>query len=516
MAAQSRLHKSLLNAKVGLIFYFLTLMLSFFSRKIFLEALGDDFIGLAGTLQNILSFLNLAELGIGVCIGFFLFKPIQQDDKESIMEILSVFGYLYRKVGIIIGMGGILVSLFFPLIFRHASLSLGLIYFSFFSFLGSSLIGYFINYRQILLTADQKNYVVAAYFQTAGILKTAVQIALAYYYRNLYVWVSVEFVFGIVSCLILNYKINKEYPWLRTNTSQGKILLKKYPDILLKTKQVFVHRMKDFLLNKSDEILIFAFVSLKMVAYYGNYMLIVNKVIYLVNIVSDGMGAGVGNLVAEGNDKNTMKVFWELTALRFWVVGIVINSFLLFMQPFIVCWLGKEYLLNDWILYLLLFNLFIMFSRGVVEMYIHSYGLYADTWVAWVEVIINIIVTLIAATYWGIIGILLGKILSTIGIALLWRPYYLFKEGVKLSFNEYWKGMIPYYSIFLLFIFISVFLKVYVVDIYAYNWGGLIISGSIIMGGLVLASFFMLYLFTSGMKSFVVRIPFLSNLLNAK
>ena len=57
-----RVHKSLLNAKVNLIFYFLSLFFSFFSRKIFLDCLGVEFIGLTGTLGNILGYLNLAEL----------------------------------------------------------------------------------------------------------------------------------------------------------------------------------------------------------------------------------------------------------------------------------------------------------------------------------------------------------------------------------------------------------------------------------------------------------------------
>ena len=62
---ESRVKKTLLNARVNLIFYLLTLALSFFSRKIFLDCLGIEFVGLTGTLQNLLGFLNLAELGIG-------------------------------------------------------------------------------------------------------------------------------------------------------------------------------------------------------------------------------------------------------------------------------------------------------------------------------------------------------------------------------------------------------------------------------------------------------------------
>ena len=132
--SESRIHKSLLNAKVNLLFYFLSLFFSFYSRKIFLECLGDNFIGLTGTLGNILGYLNLAELGIGSCISFFLYKPLQCGDRGKIQEILSVFGYLYQKIGLFIFFAGCTVSLCFPWIFREAELGMGIIYFSFFSF----------------------------------------------------------------------------------------------------------------------------------------------------------------------------------------------------------------------------------------------------------------------------------------------------------------------------------------------------------------------------------------------
>ena len=110
---ESRVKKSLLNARVNLIFYFLTLILSFFSRKIFLDTLGADFVGLTGTLQNLLGFLNLAELGIGSAIGYVLYKPLFEHDEGKINEIISVFGYLYRWIGfIILGAGIVLACLF--------------------------------------------------------------------------------------------------------------------------------------------------------------------------------------------------------------------------------------------------------------------------------------------------------------------------------------------------------------------------------------------------------------------
>ena len=91
-----------MNAKVNLAFYLLMTVFTFFSRKIFLDRLGADFIGLTGTLQNILGILNLAELGIGSAVSFVLYRPIKQGDKQTISEIISVFGYYYRKIGLVV------------------------------------------------------------------------------------------------------------------------------------------------------------------------------------------------------------------------------------------------------------------------------------------------------------------------------------------------------------------------------------------------------------------------------
>jgi len=437
----------MLNAEVNLVFYFLSLFLAFFSRKIFLDCLGTEFIGLTGTLGNILGYLNLTELGITASIGYFLFKPLQSNNRQEIQEIMSLLGYLYNWIGCIILAGGIVISLFFPLIFADANLGLGIIYFAFYSFLGSSLIGYFINYRQILLNADQKKYLVAIYFQSANIIKIILQIYLAYHYQNLYVWVGIEFLFGIIGCITLNWKINQEYPWLKVNKKNGRYLLKKYPEVLAKTKQVFIHKIKDFVLVKSDELFIFLFVSLKMVAYYGNYMIIISKLISLFSAVTGSVGASVGNLVAEGNKQNMMKVFWEYTTIQHTIAAILSFSLYTLIEPFISHWLGSEYIMDHQILILLIIYIYITNSRNSVDSFNYAHGLYADVWSAWAELIINVSITIIGGLKWGIIGILLGKIVSLFAIVVLWKPYYLFNSGFKESVWIYWKGVLRNYAI---------------------------------------------------------------------
>ena len=444
---KGRVHKSVLNAEVNLFFYFLSLFLAFFSRRIFLDCLGTEFIGLTGTLGNILGYLNLAEFGITASVGYFLFKPLQSNNHQEIQEILSVLGYLYNRIGYIILSGGIIISLFFPFIFSTANLDLGIIYFAFYSFLGSSLIGYFINYRQTLLSADQKNYIVAIYYQSANILRIILQIYLAYYYRNLYVWVGIEFLFGIIGCIIINWKINKEYPWLHVEKKNGRYLITKYPEIITKTKQVFIHKIKDFVLVKSDELFVFLFVSLKMVAYYGNYMIVISKLISLFSSITGSIGASIGNLVAEGDKEKMMNVFWELTTIQHTIAAILSFALYSFLEPFIAHWLGAEYIMDHRILILLILYIYITNSRQSVDGFNFAHGLYADVWSAWAELIINVTVTILCGLKWGIIGILIGKLASLVPIVVFWKPYYLFTSGFNKTATIYWKGVIRNYAI---------------------------------------------------------------------
>lgn len=506
-----RVHRSVMNIKVGMLFYILSLFLAFFSRKIFLDCLGAEFIGLTDMLGNIMRFLSVAELGIGTSIVFFLYKPLQENDHDKINEIVSMLAFLYRCIGFLIGGAGLLVSLFFPWWFNNLSTGLFLVYFAFYAFLGQSLVGYLFNYRQLLLSANQKQYVVHSYFQTIGLLQSLTQIVLAYYFKNLYLWVVVGFVYTIIGCILFNRRIDKEYPWLKIDMKAGKANLKRYPEVLKKTRQIFVQRINDFVLNRCDAIFIGSFVSVTQVAYYSNYMMLIYKLIFLVNILSDGLRAGVGNLIAEGNEKNIMKVFWELATVRFFILGGVIFSLIIGIQSFITYWLGVEYQLSMLIVYLIILHLFFYLQDAAVLIFIGGAGLYQDVWATWTSFFITLGITLLLAPYFGIIGILIGKMSSLFIINVFWKPYFLFSQGFKKRVWIFWRGMLPLYFIFGIFTVFAVIIKQQIIDVYADSFIMLVIIGAAVFIPLMLAYFLTLFICTRGMKYFVARKPVIYN-----
>lgn len=509
-----RVHRSVMNIKVGMFFYVLSLFLAFFSRKVFLDCLGAEFIGLTGMLRNILGYLNVAELGIGTSIVYFLYKPLQEDNHEKINDVMSMLAFLYRCIGGIILAGGILISIFFPWWFGNLKTGLPLTYFAFYSFLLSSAAGYIFNYKNLLVSANQKQYMVSAYFQTIGIVQSIVQILLAWYYRNLWLWVVVGLIFTVIGITIFNIRIRQIYPWLDINLNKGRQNLKKYPEVLKKTRQVFVQKIKDLILFRSDEIMVGAFVSVVHVAFYGNYTVIISKFNFLVNILSDGLNAGVGNLIAEGNENNIMKVYWEMTAARYLILGFVIFPLILFLQTFVGLWFGEQYLLSDFIVYLIILNIFLMLHNGTVLIFIGAHGMFSDIWAVWTEFLLNITITLLLAPHYGIVGILLGKIISIAFSGVIWKPYFLFTSGFHKSVKVFWKGMIPYYIAFFFSAVIAVLIRRWIVIPHAHSLIHLIIIGALVFVPLIIFYFLSLFVLTKGMKYFVARKPAIYKIMN--
>lgn len=438
---ESRVRKTFLNARVNLIFYFLTLALSFFSRKIFLDCLGADFVGLTGTLGNLLGYLNLAELGVGAAIGYLLYKPIFDHDEEKICDIISVMGYLYRCIGLFILSAGVILSFFLPLIFPqdNTGFPLPLIYFAYYSFLTSSLIGYFINYRQTLLGADQKGYVVAAYFQTANITKTLIQMASAYYTGSYYLWVVIELVFGFIFSFILNWKIRETYPWLKSRLKEGRKLLKKYPDVITKTKQLFIHKIAGSISLQSYNIIIYAVASLSTVALYGNYALIISKIVGLINTALGSSGASVGNLAAQGNVQRTRDIYWEMAGFTSYIGGVVFYGLIAFATPFIRLWLGNEYELALWVIMPYFIKIYCDFTTSNLNTFLYAHGLFYDVWAPFVESIICLGISIGAGIKWGLFGVLLGSMTSNLIINVGWKSYFLFSKGLKLPWMRFWR-----------------------------------------------------------------------------
>lgn len=508
MAKESRVKKSFLNARMNLICYMASLVVAFFTRKVFLDQLGTEFIGLTGTLQSLLGFLNLAELGVGTAIGYVLYKPIFDDNKEKINEIISVFGYLYRCIGLVILGTGIILSLFLPLIFPTTTFSWGVIYLGYYAYLFSSMLGYFVNYRQTLLSADQRNYEVTGYYQAVTSTKMILQMFLAIYIQSFILFLSIEIIFGIIYSIILTYRINIVYPWLESDIKLGKQLFKKYPEIGKYIKQLFVHKIGGFVQFQITPFLIYSYVSLPIVALYGNYTLITQKVQGFVSGILDSTSAGVGNLISEGNKEKIYATYKELFAIRFLIAGVLAASIYHLCNPFIAVWLGHEYLLSKFILLMISIQFFLAVLRGTTEQFIFGYGLFYDTWAPIAESSIFIISALILGSMWSLPGVLCGPLLSTIVIIHIWKPYFLYNKGFKKSLHQYFKLFISHLIYILISFIFAHFISNFFYDmtLLSTSWSNWILGALIFTIVMTTFSIIIFLIMSSGFHSLIYKL----------
>lgn len=484
------------------------LILGFYSRKIFINYLGDEILGLNTTAVNILQFLNLAELGIGTAVGFSLYKPLRNKDHETICEIIALQGFLYKRIAFWMIAGAIIVMAFFPIIFKKIGLPLWYAYASFGVMLFSSLLSYFITYRQVLLSSAQKDYHIQLSYRTWLIVKTICQMIAVWKLSNPYVWwLVLEVVFSIIATLSLNSKIKKTFPYLKPVNRTFKDLKASYSVIFTKIKQLIFHRIAGFALFQSSPLIIYAYLSLTVVTVYGNYLIIVNGIKTACDAVFGGTAAGVGDLVAENDTRKFLNVFEEMFSVRFFVGILAAVPFVILTPPFVKLWIGENYVLPLETVLIISGVMFINISRNAVDIFLSAFGQFQDIWSPVAETLINISASLAFGYFWGLPGILSGSLISLIVIVAIWKPYFLFRYGLKCNPTTYF-GLFFKHCIIC---GVAVWLSIKTIDLFnmtepASTWINFTSYSIVFILILFISSGLLLYLTTRGFHMFLNRL----------
>lgn len=430
---------SLKNAKISLFFFFVMLVLNLISRKIFIEHLGDTLTGLATTMQSTVGLLNIADLGIVTAISCALFKPIYDDDRVEIRRIISMFSYLFKIVGTVIIVIGLIILLFIPN-FIEQDVDRFTIYISFITFLFTTSLSYFVNYKQHIFLASQRTYIVTQIQNSIILTKILAQIFIVYYISEnaYYYWLLSEVIGAIVYSILIDIKVRKDYGWLKPSFIEGYKIRKQYTSIFKSIRQVVSHKFANVILTQTDSIVVAYTISLASVTYFLNYTMIISKLLTLVGSLLSGSWASIGNLVSEKNNNKTHLVFSQFNSIILTIGGVLCLCAYLLADPFIIAWIGEKYILDKDIFILMIISLYIAIARIPFNVFLNGYGLYKDTWSAWFEAGLNLVLSIYGTLEYGLIGVVFGTAVSTFIITFLWKPYFLYKNGFEKKVSKYY------------------------------------------------------------------------------
>ena len=442
-----RTKNSIKNMIASFVSNIITIIVGLVAQKIFINILGVEYLGLNGLFTNIISMLGIVELGIGSAIIYNLYKPIVDNDVEQIKSLMNFYKKSYHLIAFIVLIIGLVITPFLPLIIKEVTVdvNIALIYIL---FLFDIVCSYLLSYKRSILYASEKNYIINYIHVLYTIFMNISQLIVLYITKNYYLYLIIKIICRILENLIITMIANKLYSYLKEKDVK-KLDKKVQDDIFTKIKALFFHKIGTFIVMGTDNIIISKFLGLIVVGLYSNYYLVISAVSTLFGQALISLTPSVGNMLVEKNTEKNYDVFKKMRFINFWIATFTSVSLLLIMKPFIIIWIGEEYLLPTSVLMVLVFNYYQKMMRNSYTTFKDASGIYhEDRFIPIFESITNIVVSIILVKLLGLAGVFIGTIVSGLWLWCYSYPKYVYKNLFERTYNNYAKETIGYILLF--------------------------------------------------------------------
>ena len=435
------------NAVKGVFFGYLNkivaIIFPFIIRTIIINILGVQYLGLNSLFSSILTILSLADLGFSTAVVYSMYKPIAEDDTETVNALLNFYKKVYRIVGLIIFSVGLVVMPFLPYLINGsypADINLYLLYSI---FLANNVIGYFFfAYKRSLFAAHQRNDILSKSQILVSLLMYCSQIAVLFLTQNYYIYIIFLPLSTLATNLYINYLTKKTYPQYFCKGELDKPVKDK---IKKQITALFTHRIGYVIQSSIDNICISAFMGLTLLGKFNNYYYLITAVEAFLTIIKQSLVAGVGNSIIVESHEYNKNSFYKTFFSFMWLVGWCTTCFMCLYQPFMQVWVGTQYMFPLSIVICLTILFFSKEIRGIVGLYKDALGMWwEDRFKPIVISVVNLIGTLISAYFGFFEGILISTIVSYILVGLPWETFVFFKHYMKEKKLKYYLKQLYY------------------------------------------------------------------------
>ena len=425
------------NIGWGLFERAVALTVPFICRSALIRIFGINYAGLNSLFTSLLSTLNLAELGFGSTVVYFLYGAIAEDNKEKICSILNYLKKVYLIVGTTILTLGILAIPFLKN-FIHSDIPEGInIYVIFLLSLSSTCLSYFLfTYRSSLIIAHQRHDVIFRISIVITIVDKALQLIAIFLFKNYYMYIGSGIVATIINNLLYNFASKKMYP---DYNPKGKLEKTVRSNIQTKIKGLFLYKIGGVVSGQADSIVISSFLGLAIMGKYGNYYYVIYFLFMMFSMYYSTIRAGIGNSIALETVEKNHHDFKVLQFGQSWMVSWCTVCLYCLFQDFIVVYARVYNQLDFSIVICLCLYFWVWKMQDIVGTYKEAAGLWdKDKFRPLISALFNLFLNILTVRYIGLYGVILSTVVSTIIVDIPWATKVLFKEYFK-------KGEIDYY-----------------------------------------------------------------------
>ncbi len=452
------------NIKYSAVNYIAVNLLKFIVRMVFIKTLPIEYLGVNGLFTNVLAMLSLAELGIGPAIVYSLYKPLAYGNKETVKSIMNLFKKVYIAVGGIILVLGLMLFPFLDIFIKEGQ-SVPQVHYFYLLFLLNTVVSYLWTYKRSLLIADQKQYVVNIYQAAVQVLVAVLQIIFLLIFKDYLSFIILMLLGTVLENFSIAHKADKEYSYLNEKAEILDLDIKQ--QIVKNTKAMIFHKIGGMVVFSSSNLVLSKFAGLAAVGLYSNYYMVIAALNTFAAKFFESITASIGNfMVLEGSSKKikAFKITEFITALQ---ASICFCGLYVLFNSFVELWVGKEYLFGEAVVAAMAFSFYLTYMRKAVCMFKDATGLYwNDRYKPLAESIINLAASIYLTIHYGVIGVVLGGIISTLLTCFWVEPYVLFYNGIDIKLKDYFIDYLKFTVVTLFaaltskFVYSSLFTKV--------------------------------------------------------
>lgn len=419
------------------------IFLGFITRKVFVDNIGIEYLGLNGLLQNILGVMSLLEGGFATSVVYNLYKPLAENDQPKIIALLQLYKKVYRYIALGICICALIIYPFINYFIKDAD-SLSYVSIVYFIFLFNSIIQYFTAYKWSIINASQKLYKLTTINLIYQVGLNITKLAILYYTQNYILYLVIESIFGIGLNIAIVKTANHLFPYLLTK-KRHQVDTPTKKNIITNMKALFLHSVGGYFMHSTDNIVISTFVGVSTVGIYSNYTLILGTIGNMVAQILNSFSESVGNLIAMESSDKIYHVFQTIFFVNFLVISIPIIIIHNTITPFIQWWLGDEYVLGYSTMCIILINFYINNMRNSALTFKTKAGIFIkDRYTPLLQGIINLTLSLIFVRHWGLSGVLAATAISILSIGFWQFPRLIYKYTFRKSLWNYFKMYIFY------------------------------------------------------------------------
>ena len=432
MKQKSRTEYSMVNTSVALFAQVGAILMGFFTRVVFTRTLSEGYVGINGLFTDILNILSLSELGVGTAITYALYGPIARKDYEKQKILMRLFRLFYRVTAAIVLIAGLLLIPFLDVLMKDRPDvdHLVLIYLL---YLLNSVISYLLIYKKTLVDAHQMSYITVLYHNGFLVLQDICQIVILLCTKNFILFLMIAVFCTFLGNVCMSRKADKMFPYLK-EPCDGHLPKEEKQQIVRNVKAMMMHKIGTVVVSNTDNLLISSFVGVISAGIYSNYYLLIGSIRQILDQVLQGVAASVGNLGETEEKQKVERIFQEIFFGGYWLYGLAGICLLELLNPFVELAFGRKYLFDFPVVLILCINFFLNGTRKVTLIFKESMGLFwYDRYKSIIEAFLNLITSILFVLHFGITGVFMGTITSTVLTSLWVEPYVLYKYRFQKS-----------------------------------------------------------------------------------